>query len=437
MNLKSNNDILSLFNEVNSDITDEYLIKILKLNKNLKFIGSIDSSQNIQNILTKYKFYKNSAYYGVMYEKNVSTLLATRKKKGADLIATDKDGILKNSLNSEDAILRIEKAMKDNIPIIYIFGTSTLTSMGARIPDHSIPALIERIFELRYKKKIVCINFGLGGTYSQDALNLLTSKALNMAVPNSVIFYDGWNCCQYLNLTNKINKINERHDSKKKIIFSEGESLRNVEHNDILNSIYDPHWMCLRSFKLIGNHFLSAISKISDFLKFKVLSRIIKKIQNRFFFLSNTNIIKILRENVKLDTEWELKKDIPKIVEKYINIHKYTREVCKIHNINFFWAYQPLIFNGNKELTKEEVQFKENSLSKEHPFLYSCFHKELKKQINDLKNLNKYHFDDMSNIFDEAKYTTYVDHGHLNSKGNLLVASKLTDNIYKKIFSNK
>ena len=336
MILKSNNDIKSLFNEVSSDISDEYLIKILKLNKDLEFIGPIDNSQSIKNILTKQKFFKKSSYYGIMYEKNVSTLLNTRSKNGADLMATDKDGILKNSLSSEDAILRIEKAKKEKIPIIYIFGTSTLTSMGARIPDHSIPALIERVFELRYKKKIVCINFGLGGSYSQDALNLLTSKALSIAKPNSVIFYDGWNCCSYLNLTNRISKINERLGRNKKIIYSEGESLRNVEHNHILNSIYDPYSMSLRSFKLLGTHILSIISAISNYLKFKFISKILSKIQNKFFSLESSNLIKILREDIKFDTEWELKRKCQKLLKNiliFINMHmKFVKSIT----LNFF-----------------------------------------------------------------------------------------------------
>ena len=37
-------------------------------------------------------------------------------------------------------------------------------SMGARTPNFSIPALVEKILKIKYQKEVVCLNYGLGGT---------------------------------------------------------------------------------------------------------------------------------------------------------------------------------------------------------------------------------------------------------------------------------
>ena len=40
----------------------------------------------------------------------------------------------------------------------------------------------------KYNKNSVCINFGIGGTYCQEAYNLLINDAIRLGKPDKVIF---------------------------------------------------------------------------------------------------------------------------------------------------------------------------------------------------------------------------------------------------------
>lgn len=414
------NNLDDLIKESKSSISNDTLIKLAKDDKSAKFIGTINNSGDIENILTARKFLKPSSFYGHMYADNVSTAWNLRQSEGMDIFVTDSNGILKNSVNSDDAFLRIKKAKEQKIPIFYIFGGSTIMSLGSRIPNFSIPSLIERIFKKKYKSEIICVNFGLGGTSSQESLNMMIYKAFRLAKPNSVIFYDGWNCSTYLALINNLRKKNIKD---KNITFFNGENLRNIEHNSILNSTYSLYWMFNRTLKLFLANF---INLFSNFFKIKTLSKILNKIQSKYLSFKILNLNNTINEFNKL-SENEIKEMIPTIVSDYIDIHDYANQICRHHQVDFYWIFQPLVFYGEKKLNQNETIWKKKGLSSIQPKFYEYFYEEFKKKNKSFVETKNINFHDLTNIFDGTVDQTYIDSGHLNRFGNLIVADKISD----------
>tara|TARA_B100001057_G_scaffold407260_1_gene421037 strand:- start:555 stop:1838 length:1284 start_codon:yes stop_codon:yes gene_type:complete len=420
MNIEVLKNLDDLIKESKSSISNETLIKLAKNDKNTKFIGTINNSGDIENILTARKFLKPSSFYGHMYANNVSTTWNLRQSEGMDIFVTDSNGILKNSVNSDDAFLRIKKAKEQKIPIYYIFGGSTIMSLGSRIPNFSIPSLIERIFQKKYKSEIICVNFGLGGTSSQEALNIMIYKAFKLAKPSSVIFYDGWNCSTYLALINKLKKEDIKYEN---LTFFNGENIRNIEHNSILNSSYNLYWMLKRTLKLF---LANSINLISNFFKIEILSKILNKIQSKYFSLKILNLNNTISEFNNI-SENEIKNMVPTIVSDYIDIHNYANQICKSHQIDFYWIFQPLVFYGEKKLNQNEITWKKKGLSSIQPKFYESFYEEFKKKNKSFVETKNINFHDLTNIFDGIVDQTYIDSGHLNRLGNLIVADKITD----------
>ena len=102
------NNLDDLIKESKSSISNDTLIKLAKDDKSAKFIGTINNSGDIENILTARKFLKPSSFYGHMYADNVSTAWNLRQSEGMDIFVTDSNGILKNSVNSDDAFISLK-----------------------------------------------------------------------------------------------------------------------------------------------------------------------------------------------------------------------------------------------------------------------------------------------------------------------------------------
>lgn len=424
MSIKYPKNLERLVEESKSLIPDNELIKLIKKKHNSNFIGLIDSSENIKNIKIARKFLKPSSFYGHMYGKNISTAWNIRPSEGMDVFETDSNGILKNAINSEDAISRVHEAKKNNTPIIYVFGGSTVMSLGSRVPSFSIPSLIEKISKEIYQKEIICVNFGLGGTSSQEALNLMIYKAFKLAKPTSVIFYDGWNCASYLT---KMNLLKKDIIKDQKIVYFDGDNVRNVEHNITLNSSYDLFWMLSRTFKLTLANLFSIFSRL---FRFKIIYKVLNIIQERYFKLNTSNINNDIQKKLNDCNKDEIKNMMSNIITEYIDVHKYAYEICKSQKVNFYWMFQPLVFYGKKKLNNKETIWKKNGLSSIHPKFYEIFYEEFSNRVKLFGEI-KSNFSDLSGVFDDIEEQTYIDSGHLNRFGNLIVANRISNIIFK------
>ena len=202
--MRTDERLKSLYAKVQSDISDEEILKKYSNTSSQHFTGLIKNSGALSDIRRAKKFAKASASFGYRYAKNTSAVWNLRPNEGMDYFVTYKDGLLKNNEQHSDYQARIEAEKSNGGTILGLFGGSTSMSMGARTPEFSIPSLIEQIFQSKYAKEVVCVNFSIGGTSVEDAFNLLQLKALRHFDLDHVIFYNGWNCSSYLTLKHQV-----------------------------------------------------------------------------------------------------------------------------------------------------------------------------------------------------------------------------------------
>ena len=234
--------------EARRPISNEWLVSIASNQDNFEFPGIITNNRDSKSIKIASCFTLPSSLYGHQYAKNMMAVWNLRPESGMDLFCTDELGLLRNKIENVSFQDRIETAQKEKAPIIFFFGCSTAMSMGARTPDFSIPALLEKVSCAKYDKKVCVINFALGGTDSRAALSLLVSKALKLSKPDAVVFYGGWNDCAYMTTTNFAM---HQQRSLNKPVFFEGETVRHIEHNCVFYNMYNYKWLFSRSIELV------------------------------------------------------------------------------------------------------------------------------------------------------------------------------------------
>ena len=138
----------------------------------LNFERFLNISDLKKEILMWRSFFVPNSTYGHMLGKSIDAIINLRENK-PDLYCTDNHGVLKNSIVHSDHKQRVWYAKENQIPVILIFGGSTIMGQGSILPDFTIPSLIEEIYQNKFnQKKICCINFGVGGWSSLDSSKL-------------------------------------------------------------------------------------------------------------------------------------------------------------------------------------------------------------------------------------------------------------------------
>ena len=205
-----------------------------------------------------------------------------RKSSPADVYATDDQGILKNSIFGENARERTQNAIKDGVSVIAFFGGSTMMSMGSVTPNFSIPSLVERILAEKYNKRVVCINFGLGGTCCREAFQLYLNEIQLKNVRANTVFYDGWNCASYLTYKKKLQFQMNKDVSN---FVADPDSMMSIHHNIRLYKAYDLKWHIKNSCYLFFAYLTDGIQKLLP----KFFGSQFLRIQGRFFPLNLTH----------------------------------------------------------------------------------------------------------------------------------------------------
>ena len=416
--------VLKDLNELILDTLDSSRIISQKnkfLNDNIGLI-KLNNNETIKNILLARKFFYPSAIYGHRYGKNINTELSTKRNHLSDFFSTDINGLLKNDLSDQDISEKIKCAKENNIELIYFFGGSTMMGMGSGTPNFSIPSLVEKIFKLKYKKEIICINYGLGGTCSREALDLYIHEVRTISKSAKVIFYDGWNCASYLTATKRFLK--SENPSIKNLV-SNGDTLRTIDHNYTLSKKFSLKWHLRYSFQLL----IAKIFNLMNYIFPKKIMNVLSKIQKKFFTLSSFKFLLVLTNILKTSSDLEIKNAVNEAVKQYIDIH---RCIFLLSESNFIWIQQPTVFWGNKPLTKNEMLYKSSALSSGDPRIFNEFEKTLN---NDFKlNLNdklKSSFHDLTKAFDNVENEVYIDSGHINKFGNLIISASIAEIIFK------
>ena len=294
-----------------------------------------------------------------------------------------------------------------------------MMSMGSVTPNFSIPALVERILKIKFGVDTVCINFALGGTCSRESLYLYLNEGLGLDDAANSVFYDGWNDASYLIKKN----ILEFNFEKQNLNFAyKGESLRNIENNFTLSNKFNIYWHLKYSINLFIGNLFNFFLKI---LPAKYFERIFSSIQSRLFPLLIDQIE--LQNFYKNETNLEVA--IQMAVDEYIEIHKIIEKISLSNNSGFLWLLQPLVFWGEKPLSVNEEQWKQNGYSSGNPDHFIKF-KNYFDKIAKKEQLFENYFYDLTDIFNDITQETYIDSGHLNRLGNLIISSKIASLIY-------
>jgi hypothetical protein len=105
---------------------------------------------------------------------------------------------------------------------------------------------------------------------------------------------------------------------------------------------------------------------------------------------------------------------------EYIHTHILAKKFTEALGSKYITILQPLLFWGVKNLTENEALYLQNSphfLDKQD---YQLFHEAIKKHGPEI-NLQ-----DFTDVFDQTSEEVYHDEGHINSRGNFIVASRIS-----------
>jgi len=398
---------------------DELLVIAKSLSE--YFIGIASGSEMLDNIVRWRQFYSVSSLYGHRIGKKKSILTNFIPDQGMDLMIGDKYGILKNDENHLDSRERITKAKIDseNVFVVAIFGGSTIMGQGSRKPKFTIPALTEQILKVEYDKEVICLNYGIGATMSSDALNILMHDVLRDDPPDMIMFYDGWNCCSYLSTIESIKFLKSDSD---RIIYYPGYGIRNIEHDFVLSGYYKGFETLKRSLYLLLNKLGGFFLRLFPIPFFK---KVWNYILGNYLSVRPSSAPELLAtfsdsENI---SEKDFRLASTRAVEEYVRIHDIAEVLCKMRKIRFKTFLQPLLFWGKKPMTLQEQKWRNEGTSSGNTEIFYSFFRAFKEQ----KRRN--YMVDLTSSFDNISEQLYQDSGHLNRKGNYIIAKKLAQEI--------
>jgi hypothetical protein len=263
---------------------------------------------------------------------------------------------------------------------VFAFGASTLWGTGA--PDWgTIPAYIQAGLAKRRSGLVCVVNFGETGYVStQDVITLMMQLQAGN-VPDLAVFYDG-------------------SDD----IYAAYQSGHAGGHQnaDRLAAIFERRD---RSHPLLEWAQRSA--------SFSLVSSAIKR----------SGIAKPGAEGVAMSTAREL--NIPAlsdgIVETYLGNYTLVSALAEKHHFKFFFFWQPFISVGQKRLTSEEQEIRnESDTDATYTELVRSVYHTIAETAQSHKNLH-----DLAHVFDGCDGLLWIDSAHVTPPGNELLAVRM------------
>jgi hypothetical protein len=388
------------------------------------YIGTIGFLPITEEIERARKFFHSNSYFGYRLGKNMLTLSPTNLSKNLDLYFTDCNGVLKTDIEQELSALELARQAKsEKKPVIAFFGGSTMMGDGSRSPRFTIAAQVEKLLSLKFGIQTCCVNFGIAGSSSIDALNILDSEVLSQYCPDKVIFYDGWNCS-----TQFIFKavISEFPSLRKKIEIYDRQSLFSIVHDLYIAKAFNIPWL-LRYFLTVLT--IQMLSKAIRFFKNKNLISFFTNCAKRLpVFYGKQAMFRdiyhgLFIENVAINSV------VNHAAQSYIRVHEAARKHCEIEGVQFLSFFQPHQDLGKKTLTDLEKQHGKDAQSLlVLPETNRSFHRELREKL-----FSKPNYFDLTDCFDQVEDEVYIDDGHINRYGNYLVADRIAETIYQNL----
>jgi len=377
-----------------------------------QFIGTLSMEGLLDNIRNSRRAFVPTSYYGYRMGTQVGFVVAAGggggRPEGApviesDLFVTDAFGVFKNAPDAPDTTERLSQARARGDKVVVMYGGSTMMGIGARAPNFTIAALVEKILERDHGIRAVCVNRGIAGAYCQDALNVMMAQVQDDQ-PDCVVFYDGWNCCHNLML-NKV--FRDAGPFEGDIPVHRGMSLRHLEHDIVLHRHFEMRQVLRHGWRLAGTSLLTGISRL---VPSKTVRRACVALAERFFSLKNNIYFTANALRQSSDSEALARES----AEDYWRIHRYSKAICEVAGAKFVTYFQPVVWWGKKPYSSSEQTYIESSRAVEDDHVR--FYREVSR------HREQEWFVDLSDTFKNACDDVYIDSGHLNRLGNLLIA---------------
>ena len=421
MQQRSITSVTDLETAVLADISQDELVALAQASQKT-YLGLISPEVMMDTITRSRKAFRPSSLFGYRLSANISTIISVDDERkhaglppvGGDLFVTDGQGICKNDITHDESAARVARARSEGAKVIVFFGGSTMMGVGARQPQFSIPALVEQILWLEHGIRSVCVNRGISGSYSYEALTVLQSDTL-LDPPDCVVFYDGWNCCHNLRWTTGFKDTGDRLGN---IPIYPGMSLAQMDHDTTLQYQFDAKALAIRTLKL---------SAVAFFTK---IANLIPSLSWRHFFRKVIDTVVSLKRNIFADIESATPKAGPinraqDSARYYWHIHRLAQICCTHFGTQFLTVLQPVMWWSNKPLTANEQLYFEASKYAEAEHVAFC--RAIIEQQPD-KN-----FLDLSTMFENNREELFIDSGHMNRQGNYLIAQKISLSLLEKL----
>ena len=273
---------------------------------------------------------------------------------------------------------RGEDILAKNSSTYRIVSVGGSTTFGTGVLDNeTYPYYLEKYFHENDLKNIEVINAGLGGIWSFQEVQLISYKIKELK-PDLIIVYDGWN----------------------DVIASQLEE--EIESND--NEL----------IKIKEDRFIYTGNELSHFLKnFHLLKTI-----NRIITYEND----LLQYQNRTISTYDYSDSEQKSIEWYQRWSKTCNELKEETKI--IVILQPMAGSGTKKLTPTESI---SATRYDNKNILIQFDKYFEK-MEDLETHCESTYD-FRKIFDNETSKIFIDNGHVNAKGNEIIAEK----IYQKI----
>jgi hypothetical protein len=404
-----------------ADISHDELVSLAHASQK-PYIGIVSPEAMMDTIIRSRKGFRASSMFGYRLGCDISTIVTVDDERtqgglppvGGDLFVTDGLGICKNDITHDDSAARVAQAKIDGTKVIAFFGGSTMMGVGARKPEFSIAALVEKILWLEHGIRAVCINRGVSGSYSYDALTILQSDVL-LNPPDCVVFYDGWNCCHNLRWTTGFK---DTGDKLSNLPIYYGMSLAQIDHDNTLHHHFDAKALAVRTVKLAAVSLLTTIANLVPNLSWRHFCR---NIIDRFVSLKRNIFGDIESATPRLDATNRAQDS----ARYYWHIHRLAQLCCTHFGTQFLTVLQPVMWWANKPLTPNEKLYFEASRYAEAEHVAFCEAIVAQQPEAD--------FLDLSKVFENHQDELFIDSGHLNRHGNYIVAQHISRSLLEKL----
>ncbi len=404
-----------------ADISQDELVSLAHASQK-NYLGVISPEVMMDTIVRSRKAFRPSSMFGYRLSSSISTIINVDDERtqaglpgvGGDLFVTDGQGICKNHITHDESAARIASAKAEGAKVIDFYGGSTMMGVGARKPEFSIPALVEQILWLEHGIRSVCINRGISGSYSYEALTVLQSESL-MDPPDCVVFYDGWNCCHNLRWSTGFK---DTGDKLGNIPIYPGMSLAQIDHDTTLQYQFSASALAIRTLKLTTVSWLTKIANLIPGLSW------------RHFWRKVIDTVVSLKRNIFGDIESATPRPgannrAQDSARYYWHIHRLAQICCAHFGTQYLTVLQPVMWWADKPLTSNEQLYFEASKFAEAEHVAFC------RAIIDQKPDTD--FLDLSTTFKNNQDELFIDSGHLNRQGNYLVAQQISRSLLEKL----